>query len=384
MARTDIRVFHQSWPAFKSCGGVGLILALSLVLSLTAQRGGSLVVMLLLGLLACLTFLALAMASKIIHGKENLTFYHHLIAILITTTAALWLLHRPLLFYLDILILGVGLFHVCGRLGCLLVGCCHGRPSRWGIRYRKEHAAEGFPFYLVDVRLFPVQAVESLWVLGLVFVGSLLVLGKQQPGTALVWYLIGYGSGRFCFEFQRGDAERSFLLGFSEAQWTSLLLICGGALLGLTGVLPISRWQTGIIILWLPVVAVQAVRRLLDRTAQYKLLHPRHLKEIAQTLERISDTGERRESLAKPDDGQRPVQVGCTSLGLRISAGQLKSAEGNTYHYALSAGSSAISEVSARTLAELILRLRHPHGSSRMIQGQQGVYHVLVRPSGSL
>src|SRR6266566_1439622 len=40
----------------------------------------------------------------------------------------------------------------------------------------------------------------------------------------LTFYIIVYGCGRFCLEFFRGDATRPYLYGFSEAQWTSLLL----------------------------------------------------------------------------------------------------------------------------------------------------------------
>ncbi|MGB9180946.1 MAG: prolipoprotein diacylglyceryl transferase family protein [Pyrinomonadaceae bacterium] len=381
LAQHEIRLFDRSFSAFKVWGYTGLLLAILLTMALVTRLGLSRWLMAVLIASAVLTFLTLALMTKIISGRENLVFYYHAIVITILAVILLKLLGRPVCPYLDVMILGVGLFHACGRVGCLLVGCCHGRPSRWGICYREEHAAAGFPFYLVNVRLFPLQAVESFWVLGLVVVGSVLALHNRHPGEALAWYVIGYGIGRFYFEFKRGDAERHYLLGFSEAQWTSLLLICVSALAGLLNVLPLQRWQLDIIGIWLLVVIVLALRRPLGRTAKDKLLHPQHLKEIAQTLERISETASEIAITPKPDDIQSAVHVGCTSLGIRISAGWIKSAAGNIYHYALSSQSSAMTEVSARMLAELILQLRHPRGSNQLIQGHQGVFHLLVYPS---
>src|SRR5439155_22019386 len=101
--------------------------------------------------------------------------YHHEIDVMINAALLLWLLGQPLLPYLDLTILGIGMFLACGRVGCLMVGCCHGRPHSWGVRYKQEHADAGFAPYYVGVRLFPIQAVESLWVLSIVIVGNFFV-----------------------------------------------------------------------------------------------------------------------------------------------------------------------------------------------------------------
>ena len=108
-----------------------------------------------------------------------------------------------------------------------MVGCCHGRPHRWGVCYREEHAAVGFTPYFVGVRLFPIQAVESLWVFCIVTTGVTFVLNGRPAGAALAWYVVTYDLGRFCFEFLRGDPDRPYLWGFSQPQWISLLLMCG-------------------------------------------------------------------------------------------------------------------------------------------------------------
>src|SRR5262249_61119424 len=106
------------------------------------------------------TFLGIIMTTKPITGQERIIYYPHEIAVSLAAAGLLWLTSEPLLPYLDITILGIGAFLACGRIGCLMVGCCHGRPSGWGIRYTPDHAAAGFTDYYVGVVLFPIQLVE--------------------------------------------------------------------------------------------------------------------------------------------------------------------------------------------------------------------------------
>jgi hypothetical protein len=214
----------------------------ALALSLTAARGRSLLVMLAVVATAVATFLALAMLTKVITGRETLTYYHHQVAVLATATLLLAVAGQPILPYLDQTILGVGLFLAGGRIGCLLVGCCHGRPASWGVRYGEAHAAAGFPVYLVGVRLLPVQVAESLWVLAVVAAGTALMLAGAAPGVALAWYISAYAVGRFFLELARGDAGRVYLLGFSEAQWTSLAMPAAVLAGTAAGMLPLQRW----------------------------------------------------------------------------------------------------------------------------------------------
>jgi hypothetical protein len=46
-----------------------------------------------------------------------------------TVTLTLKLLHQSVLTCLDVLIAGPGVFHACGRIACLLAGCCYGRGA---------------------------------------------------------------------------------------------------------------------------------------------------------------------------------------------------------------------------------------------------------------
>src|SRR5262249_26044314 len=125
-----------------------------------------------------------------------------------------------------------------GRLGCLSVGCCYGRPCRWGKRYRADHIQSGFAPWLEGVTLFPIQAVESLYVFGIATFGGFWLWQHPPAGLVLEFCALAYAFGRFFLEFFRGDEARPYFLSFSEAQWASALLLAGISLAGTLRLLP--------------------------------------------------------------------------------------------------------------------------------------------------
>src|ERR1019366_4618665 len=84
---------------------------------------------------------------------------------------------------------------------------------------------------------------ESLWVFATVLAGVRLIGAGSPAGTTLTWYVAAYCTGRFCFEFWRGDSKRPYFAGSSEAQWTSLLLIGAMVWAEKRGILPIQTWH---------------------------------------------------------------------------------------------------------------------------------------------
>jgi prolipoprotein diacylglyceryltransferase len=373
LPRTEIHLLGQRWAAFRLCGYTGLTLAVLLGCGLAMARGLSIWVLGALVASAVLTFLALAMATKIVVGEERLVYYHHEIAIVASGALVLALLGQPVLPYLDITILGIGAFLACGRVGCLLVGCCHGRPHAWGVRYRHEHVDEGFASYLVGVRLFPTQAIEALWVASVVLVGSALVLRGGQPGAALAWYVVTYDLARFLLEFMRGDAARPYILGFSEAQWISLglLLVAVGA--ELYGILPFQAWHLGVAVGMVLTMLAVVLRRRYSGMSRYLLLHPRHVRELAEALDRA------REQVPNIPTRDAGVYVATTSLGLSISAGRQRDLPAAPWHYTISRRGQPLGYADARSIALQVERLRHPDASVEVIAGGQGLFHLLVR-----
>src|SRR6478735_6528164 len=89
-------------------------------------------------------------------------FYGGLIAAVIV---ALWYMRRhrlPLWTTTDVFAPGIALGHSVGRLGCLMAGCCFGRPSSlpWAITFRDPAAAAnvGTP---LGIPLHPTQLYEA-------------------------------------------------------------------------------------------------------------------------------------------------------------------------------------------------------------------------------
>lgn len=111
----------------------------------------------------------------------------------------------------------IPLFHIFGRIGCFLGGCCYGLPSAWGFVYQYSPVVEAN-----GIVRFPVQLMEAGWNLVL----FLLLARLQRRGRPhlLPLYLVLYSPARFLLEFFRGDAYRGILLGLSTSQWISLFL----------------------------------------------------------------------------------------------------------------------------------------------------------------
>lgn len=370
LVRPRIQLGRRSVAAFHACGAIGLLLAIGLSQALVAARGLSSSVMALITVAALLTIYALALLTRLISGSEQLVFYQHAVAVLLVTAALLWLLDQPLLAYLDVTMLSVGLFQSCGRIGCLLVGCCHGRPQRWGVCYTSADRAPGCTPHYLGVRLVPVQALEALLIGGCVAVGCALVLRGDQPGTALASFVVLSGIVRCGLEWLRGDPARRWLGGFSEAQWTALLLLVLVAVVEWRGLLPWQLWHTLAALVLAALLLGVAVWRRRDPARPDQLRQPPHIAEIATIIAEI--------------DAARPlaegtIALGTTSLGLRISGGTLASDAEPLLHYALSYGDRVLSATAARTLATIIA-VWHPHSAIEHIT-RGSILHLVIRPS---
>ena len=365
LVRPTVTIRGRTLPTFQVCGVTGLVLAILLAMLLVASRGLSPWVMAAVVGAAVGTFFALAFASKIVGGEEQLVYYHHEIGVLSVAALLLWALGQPVLAFLDATILGIGLFLVCGRVGCFMVGCCHGRPGRLGVCYNHSHAEAGFPGYFVGVRLFPTQLVEALLALTIVAVGSAMVLRGLPPGAALAWYIVAYDVGRFCLEFQRGDGGRPYYWGFSEAQWISLTLTWLVVVAGVLGVLPAATWHGVAAVALTALLLAVAVKRRFQGDWRFRLLRADHMQEVARALS------------ANPSS----VAVSRTSQGIQISADRLHTETGDLAHVALSRVDGPLNDEEAAALAGLVVQLRPQTTEAQLIRGEQGVMHLLAAPA---
>ena len=138
-------------------------------------------------------------------------FYGGLIAAIVV---CIWQLrkHRlPLWQSGDLFAPGIALGYMVGRLGCLMAGCCYGKPTDvpWAVTFTDPAANfnVGTP---LNVALHPTQLYESG--AGLVILVALLLL-ERRPGHfagRTFWsFALLYGVLRFIIEFFRGDAARA-------------------------------------------------------------------------------------------------------------------------------------------------------------------------------
>lgn len=362
--------------SFKWCGVAGLLLGGPLALWLARRHGLSPWIELTLITVAVGMLLAVPLTVKVFTGRDGFVFYRDVICIFAAVALTSRWLHQPVLPYLDVTIAGAGLFHALGRIGCLLSGCCYGRPSRLGITYTHAHAELGFPTQLTGLRLFPIQAVESAWILSLTSGAVWMVLRGSPAGSVFTAYVGGYALGRFFFEFGRGDSDRRYWMRFSQAQWTSLLLSLGVSLLGRTRFPQHAIWCSAPFTLLVVSMVVIVLARKIQITPRFELLHPKHIEEIAELVRRSASPSSASEPMRR-SLSDRTVQVKRTHLGIRISLGEAVCDDIKVRHYCLSKEGDPLSQRAAHLLARQISLMRHNGAPFRTVDQHRGVIHIL-------
>jgi hypothetical protein len=115
--RLTVQLFRWRISSFHFFGVTGFLCGTALGVFLAAATHLGVGTILLMSLTGAAVFLLLAIGVKIITGEESIVYYHHEIAILVTCSIVLKLMHEPVLPYLDISILGVATFLAFGRIG---------------------------------------------------------------------------------------------------------------------------------------------------------------------------------------------------------------------------------------------------------------------------
>lgn len=131
-------------------------------------------------------------------------------------------------------------WHVFGRLGCLMAGCCHGRPTSlpWGITFTDPAAL--VPAAWLATPLHPTQLIEAAGDAVLAVILYKVFARDVRPGLVTAIYFASYGALRFLVEFLRGDTV-PLSFGLTAGQVLGLgLMAAAGAILARR-----SRLQTG-------------------------------------------------------------------------------------------------------------------------------------------
>jgi hypothetical protein len=279
LPRTRFGRWSREVPAFRTLGVAGFYVAVALTLAGGLLTGRSLLVLAVICVVCALSFFVYVYARLWITGRETMVLLDQVWFAEACVAGTLWAMREPVLPYMDVVAVAMSFFLTAGRTGCLLVGCCHGRPSSVGIVYGEEHAREGFAHHLVGVRLFPVQAIEAAG-LALIGVTGLVALPFAAPGRVFLWFLCGYGVLRFGMEGLRAD-ERSHFLGLSRARWMALAEVALAVWIA-RGDGPPARAAALLALLVLALVGALVARHAFDARRRFRA--PTHLAELHEAV----------------------------------------------------------------------------------------------------
>jgi phosphatidylglycerol---prolipoprotein diacylglyceryl transferase len=128
---------------------------------------------------------------------------------------------------LDIFTIGLVAAHGFGRLGCLMAGCCYGRPTGtgFGIKLYSDLVDPAFR----GVNLHPTQIYESASLFTLAAGLWFLFARRKFEGQVVLTYLMVYPVIRSVIEMFRGDSIRGFVIEgvLSTSQFISVFVFLG-------------------------------------------------------------------------------------------------------------------------------------------------------------
>jgi phosphatidylglycerol:prolipoprotein diacylglycerol transferase len=151
--------------------------------------------------------------------SKGSAFFYALPIAAVCGVLAVWSLGLPVGRFLDSVAIGVAAGTIFGRLGCLLHGCCGGRPTSGPIGLWLMDA-DG-----VRARRIPTQLLDAAWAL-LLLIGLLVTVGRAPPGVLFFTAAVLYGTGRFVTDFTRQQRPPGRRL--SDAQLGALVLVIAG------------------------------------------------------------------------------------------------------------------------------------------------------------
>src|ERR1043166_9820719 len=175
--------------------------------------------------------------------RGGLVYYGGLIGASLSFILFTRLKKLPLWKGADILTPSIALGYVFGRIGCLMNGCCFGRPCDlpWAIRFPNQSFAWKHQYSLGlvgasdrSLPVHPTQIYEALLNLGLYGALAWLHRRKKFDGQVFATYLVCYAVLRSFVEMFRGDYPdyQHFLGGWATpAQLVSIAILLAGLIM---------------------------------------------------------------------------------------------------------------------------------------------------------
>ena len=200
LPRLTVDVGHRRVPVFRSLGVIGFQVAVVVVVLGSLRTGVPLATALGVCAVAGASFFVWGLLRRAVTRRERLVLIEYVWVGVGSVAGFLVAAGQPLAAGLDLMAVALCPFLAAGRVGCALVGCCHGVPAGVGLVYGRAH---GLPARLTGVRLLPVQLLEAAGLVAIGLAGFALLGGT--PGRATVWFLAAYAVLRFGCEALRGD-----------------------------------------------------------------------------------------------------------------------------------------------------------------------------------
>lgn len=213
--------FGSDAPPYLAFGVAGIACGVAALTALLIAKHVALAWVLIVLVSALTVFVLAGLLRQTALNGESHALLPDVLVVLATVAGLAALVGDPVLVLLDATTVGLGAFLVFGRLGCLVAGCCHGRPATFGVVYDHGKHADN---PLTGVRLFPLQLIEACWIAVVTLVTAAIAVSAAPAGNAVEFWLLAYGSGRFALDLVRGDRHR--LLGpLTEAQVIIVVLV---------------------------------------------------------------------------------------------------------------------------------------------------------------
>lgn len=174
-------------------------------------------------------------------GSEGFVVYGGIITGIATIYVYCRIKKLDFLKYIDLFAAAVPLNQALGRVGCLLAGCCYGRPtdSRFSLVFPENCCAPA------GIKLVPTQPIMAVgnavfFVVILLYYlstctkksGDEQIPAKREyiPGIPTAMYLMLYSTGRFIIEFFRDD-YRGAVGVLSTSQFIAIFTLAAGVIL---------------------------------------------------------------------------------------------------------------------------------------------------------
>lgn len=174
--------------------------------------------------------------KKVTKTRARSTIQDLALAIIPQYLLACWLLGQPIGPGSDYLGICLPVLLVIYRIGCLVGGCCYGRPNPKGIRYRPElvgGAATRFRTYdpgpCPPGPVTPLQLVDAAAHLAALTAVILIAL-RDSRLPLLPAYLLAYCLLRIPLDSLRGHRHRPVYGALSESQWAALIVASASAI----------------------------------------------------------------------------------------------------------------------------------------------------------